>query len=160
MVFFFFCSQCCTNAMVVCEEAGHRSTHRASRCCQWRSDSSVVHSQPVAEIRTPYILPERRLFVCWGSTVWGTGLFFSVRTAAAPVRKNIIFLHDHTEEDWLVRCLWVDVCSHTVEIDLMFVSDGSCSHILHFGVSIQVLRQVKTRRCAPAVSVRVQCQVF
>ena len=28
---------------------------------------------------------------------------FSVRTAAAPVRKRLFFLHDHIEEDWLVR---------------------------------------------------------
>lgn len=28
---------------------------RASCCSQWWSDSSVVHSQPVVEIHTPYI---------------------------------------------------------------------------------------------------------
>lgn len=81
-------------------------THRASCCCQWRSVSPVIRSQPAVEIHSVYIcLNCIYLSICWGSTAWGKRL--SVRTAAATLRENI-FLHDYSEEDdWLVRLLWV-----------------------------------------------------
>lgn len=114
---------------------------RASCCSQWWSDSSVVHSQPVVEIHTPYIWSYWRLFVCWGSTVWGTGLF--CEDCSSPCEGEIFYTTTQKKIGWKGDCeLMCSAkhelclrCIHTVEMDLMFISDGPCSLHITFRVS-------------------------